>query len=311
MNTKDVSLKSFWVCAMVEKSEPQGLSNGELRKKYAEQFREEVSRQTILEWIAKAYELFHIRLVCVKKRYHLVEGMGINASSDYYRQYLMNTFSLGITLMEYPELEKLIHFEPVPGGSHLYDAILSSMVNKVKLRFTYQSYDWDEPHQLTLPVYGMKQSQQRWYMICPIAADECHPYSLDRVLSLELTDEHFERPADFDVQQYYSTKFGIMNGDHDRRAFDVEAVVFGKSAKYVKSLPWHPSQEVVFDDEEFTVFRWHIEDSFDFRQQILSFGENVMVLKPQLLRNEINESLLNTCDEYRQKFEYRQKKRRE
>ncbi len=308
----DSIFSSFWLTSTIEAAEPKGLKNGELRQLWLEDYDEYIDRNTILKWIAKAKEVFHVNFVMDKSyRYHVVKGKGIEASAEYFREYTLNSFGISKMLSAHPSLNARVHFESVPQGSRWYFPILKSMFKNVKLHFTYQSYDWDEPRELTLPVYAFKQSQQRWYMICPVGNDECHPYSLDRVKAMELTDEHYVLPADFNAQRYYSTKLGIMTGDHDGEVFEVEAAVFGKSAKYVKSLPWHHSQRILLDNDTYTVFGWTIEDSFDFRQKILSFGENVVILKPQILRDEIKEILQNSCSGYEQELEYKQKKRRE
>ncbi len=61
-------------------------------------------------------------------------------------------------------------------------------------------------------------------------------------------------------------------------------------AKYIKTIPIHHSQKVVKDTDKQTVISLELVLNTELKMQILSYGENVRVLKPEHLANEIYET---------------------
>ncbi|MBQ9435721.1 MAG: WYL domain-containing protein [Bacteroidales bacterium] len=56
---------------------------------------------------------------------------------------------------------------------------------------------------------------------------------------------------------------------------------------YFRSLPLHHSQKEEIREDKYSVFAYFIRPTFDFIQEILSMGETVEIVEPQMLRNEI------------------------
>lgn len=57
------------------------------------------------------------------------------------------------------------------------------------------------------------------------------------------------------------------------------------------TLPLHTSQKVVSSDENYTVFRYHLVPTFDFKQELLGRGASVEVLSPDWFRDEIKDEI--------------------
>jgi predicted DNA-binding transcriptional regulator YafY len=70
------------------------------------------------------------------------------------------------------------------------------------------------------------------------------------------------------------------------------------TAKYMKSLKWHVSQEVVSENESEVVFRMYVQPNFELKQKILSYGGNVKVLSPTSLIADIKKELKETLKRY-------------
>ena len=58
-------------------------------------------------------------------------------------------------------------------------------------------------------------------------------------------------------------------------------------ANYIKSFPLHHSQQVISENEKECRIKLHVYITHDFVMELLSMGENVKVLKPAGLINEI------------------------
>ena len=71
-----------------------------------------------------------------------------------------------------------------------------------------------------------------------------------------------------------------------------------KQAKYFNSLPLHESQEIVEENEEYTVFKYFLTPDYDFIQDVLSFGASVEVLEPERVRKEIGKTVSDLDRKY-------------
>ncbi|MDR3252014.1 MAG: WYL domain-containing protein [Tannerella sp.] len=62
---------------------------------------------------------------------------------------------------------------------------------------------------------------------------------------------------------------------------------FGKKCKYLQTLPLHHSQQEIETTKDYSVFQYYIAPTTDFRQELLSHGEEIEVLSPESFREEI------------------------
>ena len=56
---------------------------------------------------------------------------------------------------------------------------------------------------------------------------------------------------------------------------------------YLRDLPLHESQKEAEQTEEYSIFEFHLRPTFDFLIEILWNGEDVEIIEPLWLRNEM------------------------
>ena len=71
----------------------------------------------------------------------------------------------------------------------------------------------------------------------------------------------------------------------------VRLKVIPREAKYMRSLPLHPSQEEVETCEEYSVFTLRVAPTWDFKQELLSRADQIEVLAPASLREWMKEMI--------------------
>ena len=63
--------------------------------------------------------------------------------------------------------------------------------------------------------------------------------------------------------------------------------VYGTQVQYFRSLPLHSSQKEVETDKNHSIFTYFLTPDYDFKQDVLSFGDKVEVLEPKQPREEM------------------------
>jgi predicted DNA-binding transcriptional regulator YafY len=185
-------------------------------------------------------------------------------------------------------LSSYIHFEKrrPQGTEHLY-GLLHAIKNKLQVNFTYIKF-WEDniTHRLVEP-YALKEFKNRWYVLSKDTKDQkIKSFSLDRISNLEITKTYFRFPSNFDINNYYQYYFGII-GSESCKPEEVVLSFLPVQGKYVKSLPLHESQQVLIDNDVELRIKLTVYPTYDFLQEILSYGDNVKVLSPKSLEEKV------------------------
>ena len=138
-------------------------------------------------------------------------------------------------------------------------------------------------HRYFMP-YWMKQNAYfRWYVIGFENEESSFPsvIGLDKILSIEIISEEFKRKTDLEkYRKEYENIFGIYIYE-GRKPEKVRIEVTRFQAKYFKSLPLHPSQEIESENEEWTIFKYYLKINHEFafellRQNVWNFNINML-----------------------------------
>lgn len=214
------------------------------------------------------------------------------------QNWLLESMSLSNLLNESADMRSRILFEKVPSSSKWLTVIVNAMRDGKALEMTYQSFNRPEPSTFETHPYCLKIFRQRWYMLArTIGKEELRIYSLDRVIDIKVLEKPLELPRNFDAADFFSDYFGIIIG-HNVQPSTLVIKASAEQAKYLESLPLHPSQTAVEVTPGYTVFQYRLVPTFDLKQEILSRGSTLEVLEPEWYRDEIIKELHKTLKNY-------------
>ena len=244
-------------------------------------------------------EMFQINIAYSKARGYFIENSD-SISRDKMRQWMLNTFSIKNLLTESIALRDRILLEDIPSGQEYLSPIIEAMRDGLRLRITYQSYTHAEPSTFTIAPYCIKIFKQRWYVLAESEYQDkqLRVYSLDRVKNMQPTDIHYSIPDDFHADEFFAHNYGVSGcGDTPEL---IEVVVDNYQANYLRSLKWHPSQDEVAHNDDYSVFHFFVVPSFEFIQLIKGLGAAAEVTAPKWLREQLKyeyETLNNKYNE--------------
>lgn len=189
-------------------------------------------------------------------------------------------------------LSKHIHFEKrkPQGTEHLY-GVLHAIKNQIQIKFVYQKYWEDELTERIVEPYALKEFKNRWYVLSKDLGDnKIKSFALDRLTDLEILNKKFNFPKDFDVTEHYRYCFGIIS-PNGHQPEDVILSFNAFQGKYIKSLRLHDSQQILIDNQDELRIQLKLFITHDFFMELLSFGENLKVLKPQTLIDDLKSTV--------------------
>ena len=180
-------------------------------------------------------------------------------------------------------------------GMDSFTPLFNAIVDKQPLKLTYQSFRQDNEEVIVVHPYYLKQYNKRWFLIA--WNDEkgfLANFAFDRIKKIDNANVVY-KPTDIDFFDYFDDMIGVSK-DTRTEPQKVKLWVSKESWPYVKTKPLHgATQRIVSEDENGAVITIEVYLNYELEQQILSFGENMMVLEPEAfrdnMRNRINNAL--------------------
>ncbi|HOY32593.1 MAG TPA: WYL domain-containing protein [Bacteroidales bacterium] len=197
-------------------------------------------------------------------------------------------------------LSAFMHFERrrPQGTEHLY-GLLHAIKNSFQIYFLYQKF-WDEvAEKRYVEPLALKEFKNRWYLVSHDLKDgKIKTFGLDRMKDLDITKRKCQHNRDFSVEDYFRYCFGVISPG-DETIQDIVLSFDPFQGKYIKTLPLHHTQEVLVDDENELRIKLSLYPTYDLMMEILSFGANVEVIRPKVLRTHIIRMLRENLNQYK------------
>lgn len=200
---------------------------------------------------------------------------------------LFNGLAIDNQLLDNRDVAQRIMFEETAGGTEFLPLLIEAISKNRLVKIEYRSYNNPKLKEFLVEPYGLKQAARRWYLICHIPGYEnMTVFALDRIKSLEITEESFEYDKARDLTSYFDEVIGV-NLEEDYECEDVIVRVYGHQRHYIESLPLHKSQKLVKKEKEYSEYSFKLRPEYEFQHEILKMGYNAEVLSPEWLRDEI------------------------
>ncbi len=248
----------------------------------------ELTKRTFYNHCQAVARHFGIDIECRRGRglntYRIVNPEAIEDNS--LTKWVLDSFSLGEILLGNASISEKILLEDIPSGREWLEPVLQALQQNREIEIEYENFVGVKFSGSIRPLC-IKLFKRRWYMLCQVGHDRKRIFALDRVKKLIVTDEAFSYPKYFVPSDYFRDVFGIVAGVGEK----VENIVIRTYAElpgYLRSLPMHHSQREINSNEKYTDFSLRLIPTFDFIQELLLHRDQLEVLAPELLRNEVS-----------------------
>lgn len=260
-------------------------------------------------------DIFDVYIECDRKdgyRYYIDEPERIEGNN--LRNWLISSYATLNQIQADNKLEDRIIFEEIPSGQTWLTCIADAMRRNHVLSIMHQGFGKPEPSTFDIEPYFLKVVKRRWYVVARSPyysernkeqgvkpSDVYLVYALDRISDIQDTGKTFKMKKDFDVHSYFEGCCGVITSNESPQKIVLRA--YNGFADYLRTLPLHESQREIGSDDESTLFEYHLKPTFDFYQLVLAQGDQVEVLEPEPVRDEMRNFAQNMLDYYTEKKE--------
>lgn len=258
------------------------------------------SIRTLQRDIREISRLFNISIHNKKKgdnRYYIESRPEMEV--DEYNQKLLESFQISNALNLHPEFSNYIFFETrkPTGLEHFYD-LFFAIRNKRIVTFDHYNYNTNMITARKVHPLALKESKDRWYLIAVDTKDKVlKSFGLDRIHHPDVSETKYREKYKFNLKEHFKHSFGVMNLEKQTP----EKIILECSkhqGEYIKSFPLHQSQNVIEETPKKIYFEFLLQPTYDFIQEILSFGKEAVILEPRELVKQIKTSLNQALRNY-------------
>lgn len=297
--------KYIWLVNTFVRAGEHGLSLGELTDRWENRFDSPYSRRTFNNHREAVEEVFGIRIGCNRStNRYFIEYSDDVSDEGAESAWLINTFTVNNMLSLGKErLSGRVSVEDIPSGHIHLTTIMEAMTENREVVIEYQKYTSSDSSVYTLRPYAVKEFAKRWYIIghC-IERDALRVYGLDRVMKLDATERRFKMPKGFDVDELFSTSFGIYLPEG--KGTTIRFRTPETEARYLRDLPIHASQkEIATQDRDHVTFEIFVCPNKALIMEFCKHGSRIEILSPAHVRESVATELLNAAALYSQPLE--------
>jgi predicted DNA-binding transcriptional regulator YafY len=243
-------------------------------------------------------------------KYHIANPEELEGDS--LRSWLVDSYATLNQVQADSRLRDRIEFENIPSGHIWLTTFLQAMRQNKVMKITHQGFGKDYANTFEIEPYCLKVVERRWYIIANnpyyvelnnehkgdkdyTSCKEIRAYGLDRIKEAVILDRTFKIKEGFSMREFYDGCTGIIPSDGPIEHVVLKA--YGNAPDYLRTLPLHESQQELGSDDESATFSYDVKLTYDFLQLIMQQGEQVEVLEPNRLRDQMH-NLAKTLTHY-------------
>jgi predicted DNA-binding transcriptional regulator YafY len=185
-----------------------------------------------------------------------------------------------------------LHFDPsgwrAPGDDlSMLPIVQDALARDLKLTFTYTRADGETTARTAEPL-GIVCKQSVWYLVAQTPAG-MRTFRVSRIRDATVLPQTFERPAGFDLAQYWTTATERLRDRRDAVNATLALSPKGAAAlrewRVMRPIGDHPTASRL--PPEWFIFEIEFDDLPQARFTALGLGMEAIVLDPEPLRDEI------------------------
>ena len=291
--------KYIWLVQTFIRAGQNGLTLSEIESRWEDRFDSSYSRRTFNNHRQAVENVFGITIECNRStNKYFIDYSEDVADENAAMSWLINTFTVNnILSLGKERLSGRVSVEDIPSGHTHLASIMEAMTENSELIMDYRKYTSDSSETLHLRPYAVKEYAKRWYLIA-----YCHErqdlrvYGLDRIMKLEPTGKKFRMPRNFDIDELFSTSFGIYLPEEKARS--ITFMVPETDAPFLRDLPLHKSQQEIKKENGKVTFSIFVCPDRNLIMEFCKFGSKIEVLSPVDIRETVAKELREAAERY-------------
>jgi predicted DNA-binding transcriptional regulator YafY len=164
------------------------------------------------------------------------------------------------------------------------DRVSEAAMQKKQVEIDYYSMSRKKKSRRKVAPYKIWFFDSTFYLIgkCGLRED-IRIFAMDRIHNVNLSNERFDMPEDFNVDEFMKSSFGVFHG----QPVEVKIHFAADIADYIREKIWHETQHIEVQGDGSIIFEAEVAGTDEIKFWILKWGANARVLAPESLVDEM------------------------
>ncbi|WP_158414172.1 helix-turn-helix transcriptional regulator [Geobacter pickeringii] len=168
------------------------------------------------------------------------------------------------------------------------DELHYAMLNSKICTITYHSFHDDTEKTFNIhPLHFFERDGGLYLFAVAARFGNVRTLAVERILSLEIAEQEFTYPEDFNPRELLDSAFNIIFDD----PIAVTVRFSADKVRYIKERRWASEQTITDEPDGSVILEMKTSGWGEVKRWLLSFGPVVEVLEPVKLREEVREEL--------------------
>ena len=174
---------------------------------------------------------------------------------------------------------------------NIVDKINQAVLEQRRIEILYLPLRSKKETHRKIDPYGIRLFEGTIYFIgfCHLRKN-VRTFVVDRIRLLGLTEEKFQRPVDFDLEEYTRHSFRVVQG----KLHTINIRISPAWARYVGEKTWHRSQQIRKLPDKSLELTLRVAGLNEIKQWVLSLGPEAKVIAPKRLKEMVKQDLRKT-----------------
>lgn len=231
---------------------------------------------------------------------HLLENLQPGMLDDHIKP-LMERITALLEKTEFNAIEinkriRILSMASRPINLNYFEMISSAVLSRKQLKIKYYNRGENTATERAISPQRLVHYRENWYLDA-----WCHlrnglrTFAMESIRTAEVLPEKAKNVAENKLNEELGSGYGIFTGLKTQNA---TLRFTPKAARWIAEEQWHPQQDGKYDDTGYFILTFPYSDDRELIQDILKFGVNVEVLKPDKLIKRVHSALIDAAAQY-------------
>jgi proteasome accessory factor B len=170
----------------------------------------------------------------------------------------------------------------------IFDALAKATAHRRQLELVYRKAGSRDAEPRLVDPYHLANINGEWYLFAyDHARKDIRTFVPARVQAVKQTGNTFPRPEKFSLENRLRSSFGVHSGEGE---FEVVLRFNARVADLIREKKWHESQQLRDLKNGGVELRLKLSSLIEIERWVLSWGGDVVVLKPKELVTAVTEA---------------------
>jgi predicted DNA-binding transcriptional regulator YafY len=194
----------------------------------------------------------------------------------------------------------IVGFEQNPylKGLNFFSELFNAIQYKKVLSIRYQGFKQENPVDLIIHPYYLKQYNNRWFLFgYNSQLERISNLAIDRIAIIAETNQEYIENNSIDFEEYFEDVVGVTI-NYDQNPETIILKISRELWPYIESKPIHGSQKVLAKEENYVTITLLLQINYEFITLIFSYGDAIEIIEPEQIKSIIKDKALALINNY-------------